>query len=317
MTAISVIIPTYNRPELVSLAIESILAQTHPAAEIIVIDDGSVKDMREVLSRYASKVQIIRQANTGLSGARNTGIRAARHDWIAFLDDDDEHTTDRLERAAESIRRFPNAHVHATNTAIIPLNGPEIDLFKLRGMQSSEWKEVARPLPWVLNGCFFSQSMVIRRQALEQAGLFRKTFYEDMDLFVRLVPHQPWIIDNKPCLRLIRRDNTNAMSDDWRSKPFERCSALVRIHREALALPGLTAAETAQVKDGLASYLFELGIVFSEKQDSAAARKHFAESAGYFRSGKSRAKARAAQWGGRPVIRLLQWITSRRKGFVR
>jgi len=317
MTAISVIIPTYNRAELVSLAIDSVLAQTHPAAEIIVVDDGSVKDMREELSRYGSKIQVIRQANTGLSGARNTGIRAARHDWIAFLDDDDEHTPDRLARAVESIRRFPNAQVHATNTAIIPLSGPEIDLFQLRGMRATEWMEVARPLPWVLGGCFFSQSMVISRQALEQIGLFRKTFYEDMDLFVRLVPLQPWIIDNKPCLRLIRRDNTNAMSDDWRSKPQERCSALVRIHREALALPGLSANEIIMVKDGLASYLFELGMVFSQKQDSSTARKHFAEAVIYFQTAKSRAKARAALWGGRPIIRLLRWNASRRKGFVR
>lgn len=319
MIAISVIIPTYNRANLVPLAINSVLAQTHPAAEIIVVDDGSAQDMREVLAEYGSKIQVIRQTNTGLSGARNTGIRAARHDWIAFLDDDDEHAPDRLARAAESISRYPKATVHACNTAIVAESGtaPEMDLFKMRGMAATEWMEVARPLPWVLRGCFFSQSMVIRRQALEEIGLFRKTFYEDMDLFVRLVPRSPWVIDSKPCLRLIRRGNTNAMSDDWRSKPLERCSALVRIHREALGLPGLTPQETVMVKNGLASYLFELGAVFSQKNEPAAARQHFAEAIRFFQSGKSRTKARAALWGGRPVVRLLQWIATRRKGYVR
>ncbi len=317
MPAISVIIPTYNRAEMVPLAIDSVLAQTHPADEIIVIDDGSVKDMREELARYGSKIKVIRQANTGLSGARNTGIRAARNDWIAFLDDDDEHAPDRLERAAESIRRHPHAAVHATNTLIVSQDTPAIDLFKMRGVQATEWMEVPRPLAWVLRGCFFSQSMVINRKVLEEVGLFRKTFYEDMDIFVRLVPRSPWIIDSKPGLRLIRRGNTTAMSDDWRSKPFERCSALVRIHREALALPGLTDAETLMVRNGLASYLFELGMVLCEKGEKSSARQHFKEAITLFRSAKSRAKARAALWGGRPVVRFIQWQAARRKGFVR
>lgn len=317
-TSISVIIPTFNRPEVVPFAIQSVLAQTAAAAEIIVVDDGSDKDMRIVLAHLGDRVRVIRQENKGLSGARNTGIAAARSDWIAFLDDDDEHEPDRLARAAESIRLHPEADVHLTNTAIVSEDAsPQVDLFRLRGMPTNEWMVVERPLEWVLRGCFFAQSLVVRRSAVEAVGLFRKTFYEDLDLYVRLVPRTPWIIDGKPGLRLIRRGNTNAMSDDWRAKPVVRCEALVRIHREALTLPGLTAEEVRRTRAGLATYLFELGSAFSLSGQNRSARQKFLEAAGTFPNGRSRLKCRIAALVGRPFVNLLQRLARRRRGLVR
>jgi glycosyltransferase involved in cell wall biosynthesis len=317
MIAISVVIPTYNRGELLPLAIDSVLAQTHPATEVIVVDDGSAQDMREVLARYGSSIQVIRQANAGLSGARNTGIKAATSEWVAFLDDDDEYAPGRLAIAAESIRSFPRADAHLTNTAIVLESGAEADLFQLRRKTATPLMEVARPLAWILQGCFFAQSLVARRSALHEIGLFRPTFYEDMDLFVRLAARPPWIVDSRPMLRLIRRSNTTAMSDDWRSKPIVRCEALVRIHRAALAYPDLTAAEAHIVRDCLGTHLFDLGAAHANKGDSRAARGFFAEAARTFPAARSRLKAHAAAIGGRPVIGLLQRIARQRKGLVR
>jgi len=314
---ISVVIPTFNRSGLVRLAIQSVLAQTSPATEIIVVNDGSKDDTREVLASYGDKIRPIHQDNTGLSGARNTGIAAARGDWIAFLDDDDEYGPERLAIARESIRRFPQVDAHLTNTAIVSETGPQLDLFEVRGMPRQPLLEVSRPLSWVLKGCFFAQSLVARRSALQEVGLFRKTFYEDMDIYVRLTPRAPWIIDSRPALRLIRRGNTGAMSDDWRSKPVARCEALVRIHREALALPGLNDAEQRQVRTGLATYLFDLGVALTEKGERAAARKNFAEAARTFPARHSRLKAQAARLGGKPVLSLLRTLARRRKGLVR
>lgn len=315
---ITVIIPTFNRPDLVQLAIGSVLAQTLPAAEIIVVDDGSKQDMREVLAPYGAKIRVIRQENKGLSGARNTGIAAARTDWVAFLDDDDEHGPERLARAAESIRRHPAADVHLTNTAIVSEDGsPELDLFRVRGMPADEWMVVERPLHWALRGCFFAQSLVVRRSAVEAVGLFRKTFYEDLDLYVRLAPRAPWIIDGKPGLRLIRRGNTNAMSDDWRAKPVTRCEALVRIHREALALPGLTPPETDAVRIGLATHLFDLGAALDAQGDRAGSRRNLFEAGRTFPALHSRLKSRAAALLGRPVLALLERIARRKRGVVR
>jgi glycosyltransferase involved in cell wall biosynthesis len=315
--SISVIIPTFNRPTLVPLAINSVLAQSQPATEIIVVDDGSAQDMREVLAPFGNRIRVIRQANGGLSAARNTGIKAATTDWVAFLDDDDEYGPNRLAHAVESIRRHPSAALHLTNTAIVSEAAPDIDLFRVRGMKTDEWMEITRPLPWVLRGCFFAQSMVVRRSVLHDIGLFRSTFYEDMDLYVRLVPRAPWIIDGKPDLRLIRRGNTSAMSDDWRSKPLKRCEALVRIHREALTVAGSEMKEIKAVQTGLATYLFELGAAHNASGDSSGGRKCFSEAARTFPALHSRLKARAAAIGGRPIIILLQAIARRRKGIVR
>jgi glycosyltransferase involved in cell wall biosynthesis len=298
---ITVIITTFNRPALVPLAINSVLAQTVPAAGIIVVDDGSEQDMREVLASYGSQIHVIRQDNSGPGGARNTGVRAAATEWVSFLDDDDEYKSDRLARAAESIRRHPASPAHLSNVAIVSEKEPDINLWEARRMPMDDWMEVARPLAWVLRGCFFAQCLVVRRTVLHDIGLFRPTFYEDMDLFVRLAVRTPWIMDGRPCLRLIRRDNTNAISDEWRSKPIKRCEALVRIHREALAIAA-TDQEERLVRNGLGTYLFGLGEAY--KGNPAEARRCFLEAARTFPAMRSRAKAVVAAVAGRPVISL-------------
>lgn len=88
---VSIIIPSYNARAYVREAVDSALAQTYPAVEIIVIDDGSTDDTKSVLSPYveAQKITYLHQENKGLASARNVGIRATHGDFIAFLDSDD------------------------------------------------------------------------------------------------------------------------------------------------------------------------------------------------------------------------------------
>src|SRR5690349_21494110 len=89
-TSVSVIIPTYNYAHYLPCAIDSVLAQTQPAAEVIVVDDGSTDATREVCARYTDpRVRYVHQSNAGLSAARNTGLREARSPLVAFLDADD------------------------------------------------------------------------------------------------------------------------------------------------------------------------------------------------------------------------------------
>jgi len=86
---ISVVIPTYNYARYVTQAVDSVLAQTYPAGEIVVVDDGSTDNTRERLQPYWARIHYVYQANQGLSAARNAGIRVARGDVIALLDSDD------------------------------------------------------------------------------------------------------------------------------------------------------------------------------------------------------------------------------------
>jgi len=95
---VSVVIPTYNRAAIVTRAIDSVLVQTYPHFEIIVVDDGSTDNTSEVLNeRYGGRVRLVRQSNMGVAAARNAGVAAARYDLVAFLDSDDYWLPRKLE----------------------------------------------------------------------------------------------------------------------------------------------------------------------------------------------------------------------------
>ena len=95
---VSVIIPTYNYGRFISNAIESVLMQTHPVTEIIIVDDGSVDDTDAIVSRFGNKIQLLKQRNKGVSSARNTGIEKSTSELIAFLDADDSWLPNKLEK---------------------------------------------------------------------------------------------------------------------------------------------------------------------------------------------------------------------------
>ena len=86
---VSVIIPTYNYGRFIAKAIESVLAQTHPIEEIIVVDDGSTDETAETVAKFAPRVTYTRQRNSGVCAARNSGVKHSSGDFIAFLDADD------------------------------------------------------------------------------------------------------------------------------------------------------------------------------------------------------------------------------------
>jgi len=97
---ISVVIPCYNSAQWVGSAVRSVLCQTLPAAEILVVDDGSTDNPAEVLKEFGSRIRLLHRENGGLSAARNTGAAAAQGDWLLFLDADDRLFPDALESLA-------------------------------------------------------------------------------------------------------------------------------------------------------------------------------------------------------------------------
>ncbi len=99
----SIIIPAFNAAATLARAIDSVLSQTWPAHEIIVVDDGSSDDTASIVSGYGDRVRLIRQANSGVSTARNAGAVAATGDWLAFLDADDWYEADRIRLHADWI----------------------------------------------------------------------------------------------------------------------------------------------------------------------------------------------------------------------
>jgi len=93
---VTVVIPTYNYGRYICETVESALGQTYSPVEIIVVDDGSMDDTRERLATYGDRIRYIHQQNRGLSAARNTGIQAARGEFVALLDSDDLWLPDKV-----------------------------------------------------------------------------------------------------------------------------------------------------------------------------------------------------------------------------
>lgn len=113
---VSVIIPTFDRMQLVVAAIESVFAQTYPRLEIIVVDDGSTDGTAEAIQTIISqsslgrekrpKIHYLFQQNMGPSRARNEGLKAAKGDWIAFLDSDDLWLPEKIELQLRAVEQF-------------------------------------------------------------------------------------------------------------------------------------------------------------------------------------------------------------------
>src|SRR5262245_41316998 len=106
LNRISVIIPVYNHVAYLPEALESVIRQTCPASEIIVVDDGSEDGSAEAAERF-SGVRVFRQAHAGIAAVRNVGVRRARGDLIAFLDADDRWPPHKLRAQIEAFDREP------------------------------------------------------------------------------------------------------------------------------------------------------------------------------------------------------------------
>jgi glycosyltransferase involved in cell wall biosynthesis len=108
MPRVSVIVPTYNCARFLVESLDSILAQTVPPDEIVVVDDGSTDDTSEIVARYANRLTIVHGQHGGLSAARNLGLAHAHGDWIAFHDADDIALPDRLAFQLDFLEQNPH-----------------------------------------------------------------------------------------------------------------------------------------------------------------------------------------------------------------
>ena len=177
---VSIIIPTYNRWSYLQMTIDSVLAQTYPHIEIIVVDDGSTDLTAEGLNRYGSRIRVIHQANQGGTAARNTGINAATGDYLTFLDHDDLMFPTKLERQIALLEAHPEFGAAHCRWQYIDPHGDVLDRIG--------------PLPegnlykTLVLGCFlWSGAPVVRRDYFQQIGGFDPTIWSsDWDMWLRL-----------------------------------------------------------------------------------------------------------------------------------
>lgn len=120
MEKISVIVPLYNKKDYVFKTIKSVLDQTYPYFELIVVDDGSTDGSLNVVKEVNDdRLIIIEQNNSGVSSARNKGVENASYDYIAFLDADDWWDISFLEKMVCLLKEYPNAGIYAANYSIV------------------------------------------------------------------------------------------------------------------------------------------------------------------------------------------------------
>lgn len=205
---VSIVMPAYNVAWCVARAIDSVLAQSLREFELIVVNDGSTDDTRQVLQRYGDTIKVIYQDNAGMSAARNAGIRAARGEYVAFLDADDWWLPDKLARQLELMRARPELGFCSTAARVENPDGeflndwqcPPLDTVNVLETLFSENAAIA-------GGC----SAVMARKALfERVGLFDEGLrgFEDPDLWIRLAAVSGYACVPAPLVVILRREQS-------------------------------------------------------------------------------------------------------------
>jgi len=232
----SVVIPAHNAAHLIADALDSVFAQTVKTYEVIVINDGSpdTEKLEEALQPYMSGIVYLSRENGGPAAARNTGIRAAQGEYIAFLDSDDQWMPDHLAVMAEILRKDPFIDLvygDADNFGdVLDPDRTTMAANPSEGLVSFE--------ALVLGRCTVVGSTVVaRRTALLEVGLFDEKFVhaEDFDLWTRLA-YNGARLDYQHAVHARRRIHEgNLTADDISS--FKGTAEVLRKHLNELELP--------------------------------------------------------------------------------
>lgn len=186
MPFFSVLIPAFNRQEMLRSAIDSVLFQTFSDYEIIVIDDGSTDGTEILAEHYGSRIKYLRQENSGVSSARNAGIIKSCAPYIALLDSDDTWHPAKLREHREYIAANPLTLIHQTED-IWYRNGRRVNPMKKHLKPEGELFRASLEL------CMISpSSVVISRELFDRYGLFDEELpvCEDYDLWLRITPFE-------------------------------------------------------------------------------------------------------------------------------
>lgn len=303
----SAVIPTYNRGALVVRAVESVLAQTRPPDEIVVVDDGSTDDTPARLAPYLGRVRHVRQANAGGAAARNRGVAEASHPWIAFLDSDDVWDAGHLERMGEAIAATGGtAGVYFSDT-VTTFSGGDGSLWRAAGFAiTGDRRAVADGADWVMLPVqpTMLQSSVVRRDAFVAAGGLdeRLAVREDTLLFLLLGLGGPLCAVAGTGSLMSSDADAARLTSVHDATSFRYWSDTVTVYATALGrAPGLTAAHRRELRARLAHANLCLARHDLARRDAADAARHVGRAV---RSSPGHIAGRATRWARRRLSRL-------------
>ncbi|MBD3883999.1 glycosyltransferase [Phormidium tenue FACHB-886] len=192
---VSVIIPCYNSDRFLAEAIDSVLRQTYPAAEIIVVDDGSTDQTREIAARYPA-VKYLYQHNQGVSAARNVGLNVSQGDYLVFLDHDDRLLPDALAIGVQGLNEHLECGFAVGVCRVIRSDG-----IPMKSSRSSLEEPLdAPPYPTLLGGTCLNPParFMFRRSVFREIGEFDITLRaaEDYDIYLRAAAAFPGYCHN-------------------------------------------------------------------------------------------------------------------------
>ena len=243
MPKISVIIPTYNRSNVVCQSIDSVLTQTYHNIEIIVVDDGSTDDTLMVLANYGDQIKVIKQANGGVGTARNAGLKAATGDYIGFLDSDDYYLPTKIEEQVSYLCDHPSIDIVLCNWQYISTENKMINIeFKLE----CSMKDILNAILWKdIYGLFPPLVPLFRRQCLEKVHGFDSALpvREEQDFWLQmaLAGYQFGMVEKILCVYVDSKDS--------KGKNLDRVEgAMTSILNKVFNHPAIPA-ETARLKD--------------------------------------------------------------------
>jgi glycosyltransferase involved in cell wall biosynthesis len=218
------VITTFNQASYIAAALESVLGQTYPLHQVIVVDDGSRDGTPDAIRPYLDHIHYIRQENRGVAPARNTGVAAASGDLIAFLDGDDVWEPEKIEKQVTAAVQHPDA-------ALIAANGVQFErdtiltrhLFgravreRLLGRALLEWDCYDALLE--SNLIFTTSQVVVPRWALARAGESdrRLSTASDWDLYLRLARDHPFVFLSERLVRWRYLDTSASGPHDLRA----------------------------------------------------------------------------------------------------
>ncbi|MGI8961326.1 MAG: glycosyltransferase family 2 protein [Bryobacteraceae bacterium] len=213
---VSVIIPVYRVAAYIADALDSVLTQASEDVEIIVINDGSpdTDALERVLEAYRDRILYLKQENGGVSSARNTGIRAARGGWLAFLDGDDMWLPEYLESQLAILRADPAIDMVFGN-AILFGDTP------IAGRCTTDFSPVEGEITFlktVSGDCTIAYCAVVRREIVVRAGMFDTQLRgsEDFNLWLRVLKAGGRITyQHKPLYRYRRREGSATSDPVW------------------------------------------------------------------------------------------------------
>jgi glycosyltransferase involved in cell wall biosynthesis len=192
---ITAIITTFRRPEWLVEAIESVLRQSRPVDEILVVDAGTAEETKTAVATFGPSVRYLQMADRGLSASRNFGVQHATGDWVAFLDDDDQWLPEKIKLQEKALKSSPNAVLAYTSQQMFGQDGDT-------GISTALTPERLWPGLRTKNSIPPSAVMV-QKAALLAAGSFNESLRncEDWDLWVRLAQNGRFVAVLEPVTR--------------------------------------------------------------------------------------------------------------------